>query len=121
MKIPCEVVVWKLLPIIRRELARELVVSHGIKQADVAKKFGVTDAAVSQYISGKRGGDYAWAPMYGAFMDAIKESAERLANSDNDCAHEVCILCGTAKNIGLLALIYKDVVGVYPPTKCFMQ
>ena len=55
MKIPCELVVWYVLPTIRREVARELVNSHGMSQAEVARKFGVTDAAISQYLKKKRG------------------------------------------------------------------
>ena len=40
MKIPCELVVWYVLPTIRREVAKELVKTHGMSQAQVAKKFG---------------------------------------------------------------------------------
>ena len=50
MKIPCELIVWYVLPMIRREMADELVTVHNMSQAEVARKFDVTDAAVSQYI-----------------------------------------------------------------------
>ncbi|MBR5999165.1 MAG: transcriptional regulator, partial [Candidatus Methanomethylophilaceae archaeon] len=55
MKIPCEIVVWYLLPTIRKGMARELVANHGYTQSKVARTFGVTDAAVSQYLRNKRG------------------------------------------------------------------
>jgi predicted transcriptional regulator len=55
MKIPCELIVWYVLPSIRRELARELVEKHKLTQAEVARRFGVTDAAISQYLKSKRG------------------------------------------------------------------
>src|SRR5665647_1652059 len=55
MKIPCELIVWYVLPSIRRELARELVDKHNFSQAEVARRFGVTDAAISQYLKAKRG------------------------------------------------------------------
>ena len=57
MKIPCEIVVWYVLPMIRRELSKELVYTHGMTQAEVARRFGVTDAAISQYLKKKRGGN----------------------------------------------------------------
>ena len=42
MKIPCELIVWYVLPSIRRELARELVEKHHLSQAEVARRFGAT-------------------------------------------------------------------------------
>lgn len=54
-KIPCEIVTWYLLPAIRRELSLILITNHGLYQKDVAILLGITDAAVSQYISKKRG------------------------------------------------------------------
>ncbi len=46
---PQEVVVAKLLPTIRARLARELLRSFRMKQIDVAKAMGITQAAVSHY------------------------------------------------------------------------
>ena len=39
MKIPCEIVVWYLLPTIRKELAKKLVNDFGYSQSKVAKTF----------------------------------------------------------------------------------
>lgn len=118
MKIPCEVMVWQVLPLIRRELARELVQNHGITQAEVAKKFDVTDAAISQYLTKKRGGEYSSAPMYPEFLKAIRTSAARIADGSSTYDKEMCQLCCTVKSIGLLALIYRSQTGVYPPVLC---
>ncbi len=118
MKIPCEVVVWQILPLVRRELARELVGGYGMTQAQVAKKFGVTDAAISQYLTKKRGGDYSSFPMYREFEDAVKVSAKRIAEDGADYGAEVCWLCGIVKKSGLLATVYREQTGVYPPECC---
>ncbi len=117
MKIPCEVVVWQILPLVRRELACELVSGHGMSQAGVAKTFGVTDAAISQYLSKKRGGEYSSAPMYEDFLNDVKESAARIVDGTSDYNAEVCRICCRTKQNGLLAYIYKEQTGVYPP-KC---
>lgn len=53
--LPCADVHWKILPAISRELARGMG-KEGMSQKKIAEYFGITSAAVSQYISGKRGG-----------------------------------------------------------------
>ncbi|MBA3044390.1 helix-turn-helix domain-containing protein, partial [archaeon] len=50
MKMPCEVIIWYILPGIRREITKSLL-KNGLSQREVAKKLGITDAAVSQYLS----------------------------------------------------------------------
>ncbi len=55
MKLPCELIVWYILPNIRRELARSLVKDLKLTQRDAAKKLGLTESAVSQYLKSKRG------------------------------------------------------------------
>jgi hypothetical protein len=42
------------LPIFRSLLASQLVEKYGFSQADVAKRLGITEAAVSQYLHEKR-------------------------------------------------------------------
>ena len=54
---PQEIEVWFLLPSIRRELAIFLTKKHAMTQFEVSKLIGITAAAVSQYISKKRGTD----------------------------------------------------------------
>jgi len=54
---PQEVVVAKLLPTIRAKLAQELMRTYDMKQVDVAKALGITQAAVSHYNTKSRGVD----------------------------------------------------------------
>ncbi|MGI6471830.1 MAG: transcriptional regulator [Candidatus Methanomethylophilaceae archaeon] len=117
MKVPCEIVVWYVLPAIRREIAKELVTTYGMKQADVARKFEVTDAAISQYLKKKRGENEIIqnSEFYEVFTDEIKISSGRLALEDADFATEVCRLCAVVKNSGMLAEIYKEYTGYNPP------
>ncbi len=117
MKIPCELVVWYLLPTIRKEVARELVSAHGYSQADVARTFGVTDAAVSQYLKNKRGDNkvVTESPEYSEVLSAIKNSTARIANDGADFADEVCCICMAMKKVGLLNKIYEIEFGCKPP------
>lgn len=118
MKIPCELVVWYVLPTIRREVAKELVNTHGMTQADVARKFGVTDAAISQYLKKKRGENslIEESPQYDKFEAEIKLSAERIANDTSEFATEMCRICTVVKMTGMLAKIYEVQIGCKPPT-----
>jgi len=51
----CDSMVRTLLPPMRAEMVARLVQKQGLSQSDAAKKLGVTRAAISQYISRKRG------------------------------------------------------------------
>jgi len=117
MKTPCEIVVWYVLPTIRRELARELVDFYGMKQAKVAKLFGVTDAAISQYLKNKRGDSsfIEQSEQYDTFEAEIKASAKSIAEGTSDISVEMCRICGIVKDIGLLAEIYSDNTHVPAP------
>lgn len=113
MKIPCEIIVWYVLPIIRREFANELVVGYGMSQAEVARRFGVTDAAISQYLKKKRGDSSAIEHMdtFPLLLDEIKESARRVVEEDADFDLELCRLCGAVKTTGLLGEISSYLTG----------
>ncbi len=54
---PTEVIAVKLLPTIRARLAQTLLESYGMKQIQVARALGLTQAAVSHYNTKSRGLD----------------------------------------------------------------
>ncbi|GEM_PF-264649 len=55
MELPCEVFVNRILPTARTEVSKILVYDYGMTQRMVARLYGVTPSAVSQYIRGVRG------------------------------------------------------------------
>ena len=117
MKIPCELVVWYVLPAIRKDIARELVDSHNMSQTEVAKRFGVTGAAISQYLKKKRGENLQIeeSPDRQVYVDAIKGSAARIAAGAGVFADEVCVMCKVVKKMGLLKKIYEEQTGNEAP------
>lgn len=120
MKLPCELVVFELLPTARGELAKELVKVHGNTQAKVAVLFGVTSAAISQYIKGLRGGNpYIDNSRYRQeFYNQISISADNMSKG-SDLTTELCILCKFVKEIGMLDEIYEKQGSTMPLTECF--
>jgi hypothetical protein len=51
----CDTMVRNLLPPMRAEMILRLVQRQGLSQSDAARRVGITRAAVSQYLSKKRG------------------------------------------------------------------
>ena len=106
MKSPCELVVWYLLPAIRSELAKALDREH-ILQKDTAKYLGMTPAAVSQYISGKRGGDME---LPEEITLKINELAKKMINEDMspfDVMKSICPICIEARKKKILCDLHR--------------
>jgi predicted transcriptional regulator len=53
MLLPQEIEVWYVLPAIRREMCKDMI-AEGLTQRKTAALFGLTEAAVSQYVNSKR-------------------------------------------------------------------
>lgn len=103
MKMPCELIVTHILPTARGALAKELVHNHGMTQVQVAKLFGVTSAAVSQYIKGLRGGNNLIdrSAYRDDFYKMIADSADAVAAGE-DLTESLCRICAFVKESGLL-------------------
>lgn len=88
---PCEYIVWNGLPIIRRGLAKAMTDKYGLSQKEAAEKLGISTAAVSQYLSGKRGKRDV---NNNEIINEIEISAERIITYGNGIVTtEICRLC----------------------------
>ena len=94
-KMPCELVVFELLPTARGSIAKLLVDEYGYTQSKVAELFGVTNVAISQYVKGLRGGNkYIEGSSHkDEFYSKITEIARRLSQEGADLSVELCDLC----------------------------
>jgi len=96
-KTPCEYIVWNVLPCLRKNLA-EMLHQKGMSQKEVAEILGVSDAAISQYLSNKRGAGRK-------FNDKIKEEIARSADvliNGGDVVSELCRICSFIKKEKML-------------------
>ena len=107
MKMPCELIVTHILPTARGALAKELVHNHGMTQVQVANLFGVTSAAVSQYIMGLRGGNNLLdkSAYREDFYQMIADKADAVAGG-KDLTLALCEICTFVKESGLLKALY---------------
>jgi hypothetical protein len=96
MMTPCETILKKFLPALKAGIAQELYEEHGMKQVDIAKRLGVTQAAVSKYISQ----DFEPSKEAAAEAGKIDSAAKKIANgiakqkiSEGQLAMLVCTAC----------------------------
>jgi len=101
--IPCEVASKSVIPALRALVARELIEKYGLKQEQVARKLGVTQAAVSKYQHQVRGEavELEAAPEVKAMSEDI---ASMLTRNTNPLAvsQKLCQACTDIRALGLM-------------------
>ncbi len=112
MKTPCELVVRTVLPTVRASIARELVKEHGMKQKEAARILGITDAAVSQYLSDKRAvkrGLHAFRSKQ--FDELVKQAARVIASSPGEVEtmRAMCLCCSSIRASRLLCPLHEEI------------
>jgi hypothetical protein len=112
MRPPCEIVVKRLLPLLRALVAQELMNVYGWTQSQTARKLGVTQPAVSSYLSLLESEDTSRFDMED-LRSLAKRIAEGLATGDmslSDTVMEVCSLCIKLKSGGFVCSLHKQLV-----------
>jgi len=93
MKLPCELMVEKL-PVLRALITNEIINTFGLTQEQAAKKLGITQPAISQYLKGSRGRKTL-------ANKKLKEDARKIAKEimegKNEFPKGVCNICGCPK------------------------
>jgi len=108
MYLPCESLGRRLTPMFRAYIAKELIEKHGFTQVEAAKKLGITQAAISQYLRSKRGAKDL--RELKAFLPVIESAASEVANkiasgriNSSEAALKICEICLyiRKKNLGI--------------------
>lgn len=98
-KTPCQYSLWNVIPVLRKEIAVSLTENFGLTQKETAKKLGITPAAVSQYLSKKRGKTKITDQ---EVLIEINSTAERIIMYDNvNIVSETCRICRILKSKGI--------------------
>ena len=95
--LPCEVLSKRLFPALRGVIARMLIEKHGLSVYETSKLLGLTPAAVSNYLSGKRG-DKLLKDIYSNtdIMVKIEELVDKMAKGKaglEDYLDFICTIC----------------------------
>lgn len=110
MRPPCELVVKHYLPVIRSLIARELMNTHKLNQTQIAKLLGITQPAVSNYLSLIRGeADKTFD------RREVREVAQEMAGdlvkgklSLSDSIYTVCKLCVKLRSAGVTCSLTRN-------------
>jgi len=83
MLLPSEIESKLLIPAVRAILSKELVVEKGLKEEEVARMLGITQAAVSNYLRGTRGDNELISKLMSLseIMSMIKEISDDLSTN----------------------------------------
>jgi predicted transcriptional regulator len=87
---PCETAVWQILPTIRSAVAKELT-RLGLSQMNISECLGITQPAVSQYITSKRGTTIAVSDNVRCLIQSLAEDIARGKNLD--LSERMCEIC----------------------------
>ncbi|WP_455368822.1 transcriptional regulator [[Eubacterium] cellulosolvens] len=104
MSVPCETSVKTVAPAIRAVLAKKLLDEHDLNQEEAAKFLGISQAAISKYISKVRGKALDLDE-----IDEIQVWAEKVADelvsgkmSRTQLVSALCQACTLIRNKGIL-------------------
>lgn len=98
MKTPCELVVGKIMPALRATVVKELSSKYHMKQADIARKLGITQASVSQYLSSSRAAGSKMTENFPKIKTYATEIAQRI-NAGEDRFEWSSVLCRACTEI----------------------
>lgn len=114
----------KLLPTIRARLAKELLRTYMMKQVDVAKAMGITQAAVSHYNTQSRGMDNDMLRRFPEIMAFTDDLAEKIARgmSMSEQISSINDFCAGVAQTARFCDYHKSLGDIDPTcTACFAQ
>ncbi len=96
LTLPCEILMWNVVPAIRKEIALLLIKEYKLSQREVSKLLGISEAAISQYRKNKRG---RMIKLNKEDVKELKRVAEKIAKGSNE-KEVINLLCNACKVIG---------------------
>jgi len=101
---PQEIQVWFLLPALRREIAKILIKDYGFSQRKIAEILGITEAAISQYLSSKRAIDLKFSKEN---REKIKKAVKKIVNSTDESTKFIYSLSKDLMKSGALCDLHR--------------
>ncbi|MDR2966619.1 MAG: transcriptional regulator [Methanobacteriaceae archaeon] len=115
MKPPCEIVVWYIIPGIRSVLSKELF-KLNMRQKDISELLEITQPAISQYLSDKRGNEIEFNDEICKMIRELAIGLKKGEISKIDMIPEMCQICRKVKSEDLMCYLHKEKGSA--PEKC---
>ncbi len=116
MKLPCEVVSRYLLPTIRALITQSLIEEYGFTQMNAAVKLGLTQSAMSRYITMSRGRKIENIKKIQKLLEDMTESIAKSHLPPEEIILKMCNICVIFRESGDLCEIHRAHASV--PEKC---
>ncbi|MBI2543435.1 MAG: helix-turn-helix domain-containing protein [Candidatus Aenigmarchaeota archaeon] len=98
MKVFCETIFDDTLPAIRSIITNELINTYGLTQEQAAEKLGITQPAVSQYLSGLRGKRIQQITSNQKLMQWVKNLTAEIASGGTKLHEKICEICSETRD-----------------------
>ena len=114
--LPCEVGVKTVLPAVKAIMARQIVEKHGLNEQETGRLLGLSQSAVSRYMSKERGN---LLPLEGAtdilaLIDQMVISLIKEPNNKNQVLTLFCQICRAIRQKGIMCpLCQKEMTKVW--------
>jgi predicted transcriptional regulator len=105
MKTTCEIMVQKVLPAIRAELSRAMILEYRCTQQEVADILELSRAAVSQYVSEKRGAEINFSE---DTQKEIRKFASVLIKGDLSSKEKIIGMCSICSFVQRSGWLYRN-------------
>lgn len=102
--LPCEVGVKTVLPAVKAIMARQIVEKHGLNEQQTAELLGLSQSAVSRYISKDRGNllEINGSPEILALIEQMVTSIIKYPNNKTEVLTIFCQICTAIREKGLM-------------------
>lgn len=97
MKLFCETIFSDTLPAVRAIITNEMIQTYGMNQLEIAERLGVTQPAISQYLSGLRGKRVRQLVSNPKLMQWIKLLTAEIVNENAKLYEKVCEICAVTR------------------------
>ena len=122
MKPPCELVVSKVLPGIRAAIVKVLIEDYNMKQTEVSDILGISQSAISQYITSIRGGDERIYELFPEIREYARNIADKIVKDELESNQiSLCTACQSIRDSEKFCNLHKEFSQLTKCRICFTE